>query len=360
MNEAAQIVDAASRKKARRKLGFDLDDWNTAMVVFLAIAAAAATAVGVSQFIIIKLQKVAELEVKREFDQYKLDAAKKIAEANSAGEVAKAISAEARRQTALLQKESAALEADNLALQTSLRPRRLSFLGWTNNLERVAAITDGLKKHSGTSVFIQVVPDFEAQTFARDIASVLEQAGWKPQFVNETQSHMPETSFPEGVTIVTLSDGKSQTEAGTAFWMALSEADVLMSGTGTFGAFVLHKILDKPEPGYPYFEPPITAVFIRVGLKPFTSQFLEIQRRNMEREDRRFDRTLRAAYERSGSMMFSVPDHPPVAVRPGPNDEWIAINPAEQSLLPKRTSPTLVLPNGIMLRSSPPDSANKP
>jgi len=325
------------------------------MVLSLGVTAAAAFLIVVSTAVVIKLQKAAEEETKREFAQYKLEAGKKIADANAAGEAARATAAEARRQTALLEKESAALEADNLALQTSLRPRRLSFIGWTDSLEKVAAITEGLKKHSGVTAFIQVVPDFEAQSFARDIASVLERAGWKPKFVAETQSHMPETSFPEGVTVVTLSDGKSQTGAGTAFWTALTEADVLMSGTGTFGAHIFHKILDKPEPGYPNFEPPVTAVFIRVGLKPFTSQFLEIQRRNMERQDRRMDRALRAAYDRSGSVMFSVPNHAPVAVKPGPNGEWIAVNPAEQSLLPKRAGPTLILPGGVMLRSSPPD-----
>jgi hypothetical protein len=40
--------------------------------------------------------------------------------------------------------------------------------------------------------------------FSKDIASVLEQAGWKPQFVNEAQSHMFEMSFPEGVSIFTF------------------------------------------------------------------------------------------------------------------------------------------------------------
>ena len=275
-------------------------------------------------------------------------------------DVAKANAARANERAAELEKESASLEADNLSLQTSLRPRRLSFLGWTDNLQKVASITDELKKFPGTIALIQVVPDFEARVFAGDIATVLTNAGWKPQFITEAQSHMSDMSFPEGVTLFTLSDGKSQTQAGTAFWSALTEADVQMSGAGTFGAYVFHKILDKPAPGYPYFDPPVTAVFIRVGIKPFTSQFLDIQRRNMERQDRRFDRGLRAAYERSGSMLFGVPNHPPVAVKLGPNGEWIAVNPEEQSLLPKKVSPTLILPGGVMIRSSPPPDQDKP
>jgi hypothetical protein len=261
----------------------------------------------------------------------------------------------ANRRAAELEKEAASLEADNLSLQTSLRPRRLSFPGWTTNLEKAASITKELEKFRGTVAFIQVVPDFEARIFAQDVATVLANVGWKIEFVDEARSHLSETSFPEGVTLFTVSDGKSSTQAGTAFWTALTEADALMSGTGTFGAYIFHKILEKPEPGFPYFDPPITAVLIRIGLKPFTSQFLDIQRRNIERQERQFDRSLRAIYEQSGSLSFSVPIHFPIAVKPGPNDgEWIAINPDEQKFLPKKSSPMLVLP-GMMLRSSPAD-----
>ena len=41
--------------------GMGLDAWNSAQIVFLSIAAAAAILVGVAQFVIIKLQKFAAI-----------------------------------------------------------------------------------------------------------------------------------------------------------------------------------------------------------------------------------------------------------------------------------------------------------
>src|SRR5467141_2003438 len=88
MIEMPQIANATLSTKVRRMFGLDLDGWNTAMVVFLALAAASATAVGVSQYIIIKLQKAAEIESKQDFDRYKLEAGKQIAEAEARGKEA--------------------------------------------------------------------------------------------------------------------------------------------------------------------------------------------------------------------------------------------------------------------------------
>jgi hypothetical protein len=334
-------------------LGVSLHSWENAMVIFLIIAGFFALIAGVATWAVVKLQRVEIANSNREFDEYKIESARQIAQANAAGEAAKAAAAKANVRAAELEKESASLEEDNLSLQISMRPRRLSFIGWADHPEKIADIYEPLKKFAGTTAFIQVVPDFEAGLFAQDVSQVLTSVGWKPQFVTEAQSHMPDLSFPEGTTLFTLTDGKSVTEAGTAFWSALNDADVMMSGTGTFGAYTFHEILDKRKPGYPYFDPPLTAVFIRVGVKPFTAQFVEIQRRNMERQDRKFDRGLRAAYERTGQMSFAVPGHPPIAVKPGPNGAWIAINPDEQYLVPRKATPTLVLP-GVMLRSSPP------
>ena len=322
--------------------GFDsgwwnsLNWWNWALLVSLTLGAIAASVGVFSTYRVVTLQKAATEVAQHELELYKQEAGEKIAAANAVGETAKSEAAQARKQTALIEKETSALEADNLALQASLRPRRLSFIGWTDHPEREAASNEELKKFAGTIAFIQAVPDFEAQMFSRDIASILEQAGWKPQFVNETQSHMSEMSFPEGVSLFTLSDGKAQTEAGTALWLALTEAEVAMNGTGTFGSYAHHEIIDERKPGYPYFEPPVTAIFVRVGVKPLTQQFIEIQRRNMERQDRRMDNALRAAYERSGSVLFSVPNHAPIYVKPGADGGWVAVNPAENSLLPKR------------------------
>ena len=211
----------------------------------------------------------------------------KIAEANKIGEQARTEAAKANARTAEAKLEQERLRADNLAVQATLRPRRLSFMGWTEHPEKVAAIYDNLKKYSGTVALIQTVPDFEAQMFARDIATVLQQAGWKPSFVNETQSHMSEMSFPEGIMIFTLSDGTSKTEAGTALWSAFIDVAHEMGGEPFDGA-PIHEILDSPKRGYPQFVPATTAVFVRIGTKPITQQFLEIQRRSLERQRQDF------------------------------------------------------------------------
>ena len=74
------------------------------------------------------------------------------------------------------------------------------------------------------------MPDFEAQIFARDIASVLEDAGWQARFVDASESQMPEMNFATGVMIFTLLDGKTTTEAGTALWTAMVNAEHEMGG----------------------------------------------------------------------------------------------------------------------------------
>jgi hypothetical protein len=60
--EMAQTENTTDSKRVRRMFGLDLDAWNTVMVSFLGVAAAAAVVVGVSTAIIIKLQKQSELE----------------------------------------------------------------------------------------------------------------------------------------------------------------------------------------------------------------------------------------------------------------------------------------------------------
>jgi hypothetical protein len=99
--------------------------------------------------------------------------------------------------------------AINLALQAGVRPRRFSFFGWTTNPDGIAKIYAGLKEHAGTLALIQVVPDLEAQIFARDIASVLSANGWQIRFVSEKESDVPDLSLSEGVSIYALADGKT-------------------------------------------------------------------------------------------------------------------------------------------------------
>ena len=275
----------------------------------------------------------------------------KIAAANAVGETAKAEAAKAN-------KRAEELRSDNIALQAGVRPRRFSFMGWTNNPERISKIYDALKPHAGTSVLIQVVPDLEAKIFANDIASVLTAAGWKPTFVTEKESHMPDLSFPEGLFIFTLSDGKSQTEAGTTLWTSMVDAFHEMGGQPFDGA-PIHEIITVPKIGYPQFDPPTTAVFVRVGLRQLSSQFLEIQRRELVRQNEDWDDKLKEIVKSGRTLQSQATDGSMVEVKIGPDGKLASADPNKKLLEPDR-SLTLILPNGIMLRSSsPPESVKK-
>lgn len=81
--ESPTIEKTVSSNTERGMWGLDLDAWNVVLLVSLGVAAVAAFAVVVSTTAVIRLQKAVEIETKDEFDRYKLDADKKIAEANA-------------------------------------------------------------------------------------------------------------------------------------------------------------------------------------------------------------------------------------------------------------------------------------
>ena len=114
--ETPQMASATFSKKVKRMLGLDLDGWNTAMVVFLALAASAAIAVGVSQFVIIKLQKSSEVEAKQEFERYKVETGEKIAEANT--------------RAAEANEHAAKADLARVELESKLVPRSLNQEQW--------------------------------------------------------------------------------------------------------------------------------------------------------------------------------------------------------------------------------------
>lgn len=89
------------------------------MLLSLAIAGLVAVAVFVTTFSVVVLQRRENAATQREFDKYKLDTSEKIAQANTAGDVAKAEAAKA----------NATAESERLArtkLEAKLAPRRLA------------------------------------------------------------------------------------------------------------------------------------------------------------------------------------------------------------------------------------------
>jgi hypothetical protein len=100
MTETAQIDKAVPSKKVNRMLGISLDSWNNVMVGALALAAIAAVIVGVSTFIIIRMQAAEEIATKQEFERYKIDADLKISAANDRAKAAEERAAAANEQAA--------------------------------------------------------------------------------------------------------------------------------------------------------------------------------------------------------------------------------------------------------------------
>lgn len=96
--EKAQIANTNFSRKVRRMFGFALDSWNNIMVLFLGLGVLSAGIVGVSQYVIIQLQKLEARDAAADFERYKLDVGQKIADANTAGETAKADAAEANKK----------------------------------------------------------------------------------------------------------------------------------------------------------------------------------------------------------------------------------------------------------------------
>ena len=237
----------------------------------------------------------------------------------------------AEQKAAEVNKRAEQLRADNLALQAGVRPRRLSFMGWTTWPERVAKIYDDLKLHAGTTVLIQVVPDFEAQLFAKDIAMVLEKNGLKPKFVTKKESHISDISFPEGITIFNLSDGKSKTHAAFMLWSAIMEVAVEM-GTQPFGAAPspIQEIDNEPKLGYPYFKPPITGVFIIVGTRKLTPQLLEMQQRELIREHEEYINGLKGLVKQGRKLTMPAADGKQVEVKIGPDGNLVSVDPNRQ------------------------------
>jgi hypothetical protein len=82
-SEIATIaITADSSKKVRRMLGLLLHGWENVMVVFLILAGFTALVAGVSTWAVVRLQRIELAGTEQEFDKYKLDTAKEIAEAN--------------------------------------------------------------------------------------------------------------------------------------------------------------------------------------------------------------------------------------------------------------------------------------
>ena len=106
-------------------LSLSLHGWEDVLIASLAGVAFFGVLVGVATWAVVKLQRVEIAASKGEFETYKLDAGKKIADANAVGEAAKASAAEANART----KEA------ELALEKYKQPRHLDIESFLETLK---------------------------------------------------------------------------------------------------------------------------------------------------------------------------------------------------------------------------------
>src|ERR1700674_686608 len=116
-----QTENAPFSKRVKGMLGFDLDWWNAAMLVALGAAALAAIALLLSNKAVVVLQDREAKDNAAAFVRYQMEAGKKIAEANSAAELARADAAKANERAAGLEMEAARITKENILLQIDLR-----------------------------------------------------------------------------------------------------------------------------------------------------------------------------------------------------------------------------------------------
>ncbi len=257
---------------------------------------------------------------------------------------------EANVRAAAAEQKAEELRSDNLLLQASLRPRRFSFSGWTTGSTPISSIYEELKKHSGTHVLIQVVPDFEAQVFAQDIATTIESHGWKSRLVKQEESHFSELSITDGIWIFPLTE--SVVPAATALWGSLIQALNRMGIKITGDMPILMTLSQQQTGAAPRFNPQIDAVFVRIGRKSSTG-LMELHLRELVREQETWDRQLTDIVRAGRKLMAQATDGTMVETAIGSDGKLISADPTKTLAIPN-SEPTLVLNGGeLMLRSTP-------
>jgi hypothetical protein len=175
-NESGENVSVIQLLAARAQdLGRSVDNWNTAYIVLVAFTVVLAAGVFIAQFVVIKKSKLltsTQADLMAEKDRQSAADSKdkdvKIADAKQVAEVAK--------ETA--EKERLA----RIIIEERLAWRRIT-------PKQPDKFVSALKPYAGSFVKISGMGngDLESETFAKDIAAVLKEAGWdapSPDFTN--------------------------------------------------------------------------------------------------------------------------------------------------------------------------------
>lgn len=186
--------------------------------------------------------------------------------------------AAANAEAAKANERTETLRKDNLFLQKSMMPRRLGQLvafGFDAPPQVVIQFA-GIKKFAGTEVLIQVVPDFEAQNLANDMIRVLSAFGWKPRIINPNISHVPVMDIEPGVN-VTWPDNTDLKNAADALADGFTKAG--LTGFTASSAPNMHLLAqgfqnrpNAPHFLHPYFDPPVDAVIVMIGVKNVSAE----------------------------------------------------------------------------------------
>jgi hypothetical protein len=154
-NKIAMEPTAIASNKVSRMLGFSLNGWENAMVVFLIIAGFFALLAGAATWAVVRLQRIELAESNRELERYKVEAGERIAGAAERANVAEQKAAEA-----------------NLEIERLKTPRSISE-------DRRRRIVDRLQPPLAKPPFAFVVMlEPEPQALMGEIAETLKAAGW--------------------------------------------------------------------------------------------------------------------------------------------------------------------------------------
>ena len=252
----AEIESTTVAKRVSRVLGFDLHSWEQLMLLSLGAAALAAVAVVVTTAAVVVGTRDENARTRLEFETYQIEAGKQAAKSDE--------------HIAELNNQTERLKGENLALQTVLLPRHIRVIGVDKKAIAFEWFT-GLNRFSGMRILIQRIPDAEAEKLSDEIAIVLSEFGWEPEFATEEQTQIPSSRINEGVRV-----GYPLGEQGTVMqpdqpwfrWKAAAEAlaDALTkAGLGGGARPVGRHGMTQP------FNPPLEGVYVQVGQRPVAS-----------------------------------------------------------------------------------------
>lgn len=196
----------------------------------------------------------------------------------------------ANKEIAGLNRGTARLQSDNLALQTVLLPRSIGAIG-VNQRPPAETWFAGFERWAGIKVLIQVIPgDAEARNLANEIAIVLASRGWRPEFIDEKRSGVS-MNLREGLEIMSPSSFKGYDpknaeqetfrklgNAARSLATALTRAGLGVGPYPVSGVNGLNMIVDFPPDSpaaisnpYRNFLPQLDGVYLQVGSRPVTA-----------------------------------------------------------------------------------------